>query len=106
MKNGFASRDVSATNSARSSFMGPNLQNLSNSRKDISITPAIKMKQLQWDKLPQPLVGKTLWSAETPDRERKWVNMLQTDGIWKEMEEDFKAKQLVVNLMGACIPNR
>ncbi len=74
-----------------------------NSRKDTPIAPSIKMKQLQWDKLPQPLVGKTLWNEEAADREKQWVSILQTENVWKEMEEDFKAKQLAINLMGMIV---
>ena len=58
------------------------------------------MKQLQWDKVPQQLVGKTLWNDESAEKEKEWVKKLQSDGVWQEMEEDFKAKQLVINLMG------
>jgi cytokinesis protein len=58
------------------------------------------MKQLQWDKVPQQQVGKTLWNDESVEKEKEWVNKLQSDGVWQEMEEDFKAKQLVINLMG------
>lgn len=58
------------------------------------------MKQLQWDKLPQQQVSKTLWKDEKPDREKAMLQKLQMDGVWMEMEEDFKAKQLVINLMG------
>jgi cytokinesis protein len=58
------------------------------------------MKQLQWDKLPHQQVSKTLWKDEKPQEERQMLQKLQTDGVWTEIEEDFKAKQLVVNLMG------
>ena len=58
------------------------------------------MKQLQWDKLPQQQVSKTLWKEEKPDKEEEMLRKLQMDGVWMEMEEDFKAKQLVINLMG------
>lgn len=58
------------------------------------------MKQLQWDKLPHQQVAKTLWSAEKPEQEKEMLQKLQSDGVWLEMEEDFKAKQLVINLMG------
>ena len=58
------------------------------------------MKQLQWDKLPQQQVGKTLWKEDEPDKEHEMLRKLQMDGVWTEMEEDFKAKQLVINLMG------
>lgn len=59
------------------------------------------MKQLQWDKLPQQQVGKTLWNEEEAAREMEMLRKLQMDGVWMEMEEDFKAKQLVINIMGA-----
>ena len=58
------------------------------------------MKQLQWDKLPQQQVTKTVFSDEQPDKENEWIKKFQMDGVWMEMEEDFKAKQLVINLMG------
>lgn len=58
------------------------------------------MKQLQWDKLPQQQVAKTVFTDDDPDKENEWIKKLQMDGVWMEMEEDFKAKQLVINLMG------
>ena len=60
------------------------------------------MKQLQWDKLPPQQAEKTVFKE--PTKEDEWVKKLQLDGVWTEMEEDFKAKQLVINLMGACVP--
>ena len=57
------------------------------------------MKQLQWDKLPQTQVAKTLWNDEAPDKEKEWIKKLREQRIWEEMEEDFKAKQLVLNLL-------
>jgi cytokinesis protein len=65
------------------------------------IAPNTKMKQLQWDKLPQQQVSKTLWQEEEPSKEKEMIAKLSSDGIWLEMEEDFKAKQLVINLLGA-----
>lgn len=58
------------------------------------------MKQLQWDKLPQQQVAKTVFNDELTEKEREWIKQFQLDGVWTEMEEDFKAKQLVVDLMG------
>ena len=58
------------------------------------------MKQLQWDKLPHQQVSNTLWQEEVPSREKEMIAKLSSDGIWVEMEEDFKAKQLVINLLG------
>lgn len=57
------------------------------------------MKQLQWDKIPQQQAQKTVFNDD-PTQEEEWLRKLQLDGVWVEMEEDFKAKQLVVNLMG------
>jgi cytokinesis protein len=85
-----------APNSARASFLGVNL---GLARKDMPFTPNIKMKQLQWDKLPQQQVSRTIWKDDEPERERGMLEKLKLDGIWNEMEEDFKAKQLVINLM-------
>lgn len=68
-------------------------------RKDVALTANTKMKQLQWDKVPQQKVGKTVWKDDEYNKEQEWVQKLLNDGVWKEMEEDFKAKQLVINLM-------
>ena len=57
------------------------------------------MKQLQWDKLPPQQAQKTVFNDDST-QEEEWLKKLQLDGVWVEMEEDFKAKQLVVNLMG------
>ncbi|GAW01955.1 cytokinesis protein sepa (fh1 2 protein) [Lentinula edodes] len=84
-------------NSARASMLlGANPLS---ARKDLPITPNIKMKQLQWDKLPQQQVAKTVWNEDQPSRENEMIKILKDDGVWMEMEEDFKAKQLVINLM-------
>jgi len=56
------------------------------------------MKQLQWDKLPHQQVGKTLWSEDSA-KESEMLMKLNLDGVWSVMEEDFKAKQLVINIM-------
>ena len=61
------------------------------------------MKQLQWDKIPQQQAQKTVFNDD-PTQEEEWLRKLQLDGVWVEMEEDFKAKQLVVNLMGRFFP--
>ena len=84
-------------------YLGMNLNNLVMARKDIPITPNTKMKQLQWDKLPQQQVTKTVFNDEQLDLENEWIKKFQMDGVWMEMEEDFKAKQLVINLMGMSI---
>jgi len=95
-----ASMPNSAPGSARGSmFLGANINNFLSPRKDLPITPSTKMKQLQWDKIPQQQAQKTVFNDD-PTQEEEWLRKLQLDGVWVEMEEDFKAKQLVVNLMG------
>jgi cytokinesis protein len=84
-------------------LLGANLNVMLSARKDMPITPNTKMKQLQWDKLPQQLVSKTFWQEEEPSREQEMIAKLSSDGIWVEMEEGFKAKQLVINLLGAVL---
>ena len=80
-------------------MIGTQINNLLSARKDLSITPSTKMKQLQWDKIPQQQAQKTVFNDDAT-QEEEWLKKLQLDGVWVEMEEDFKAKQLVVNLMG------
>lgn len=84
-------------------LLGANLNLMLSARKDMPFTPSTKMKQLQWDKLAHQQVAKTLWSDEDTKKEQEILNKLQTDGVWTEMEEDFKAKQLMINLMGMTI---
>jgi cytokinesis protein len=85
-------------------LLGANLNVMLSARKDMPITPNTKMKQLQWDKLPQQLVSKTFWQEDESSKEQEIIAKLSSDGIWLEMEEDFKAKQLVINLLGAAPP--
>ena len=84
-------------------LLGANLNVTVLARKDMPITPGTKMKQLQWDKLPQQQVSKTFWQEEEHSKETEMIAKLSNDGIWLEMEEDFKAKQLVINLLGMPI---
>jgi cytokinesis protein len=81
-------------------LLGANFSVMLSARKDMPYTPGIKMKQLQWDKLPHQQVSKTLWSDEDSQKEQHMLKKLQNDGVWSEMEEDFKAKQLMINLLG------
>lgn len=40
-----------------------------------------------------------MWKDDEPEKEQEMLEKLRMDGVWNEMEEDFKAKQLVINLM-------
>lgn len=81
-------------------MLNSNINSLLSARKDLSIGAGVKMKQLQWDKLPQQQAVKTVFNEEEAAKEEEWLKKLQMDGVWMEMEEDFKAKQLVMNIMG------
>jgi cytokinesis protein len=81
-------------------LLNSNINSLLSARKDLSIGASTKMKQLQWDKLPQQQAAKTVFNEEEAAKEEEWLKKLQLDGVWVEMEEDFKAKQLVMNIMG------
>ena len=43
------------------------------------------MKQLQWDKLPQQQVSKTVFDDELTEKEQEWIKQFQLDGVWNEM---------------------
>lgn len=66
------------------------------------MTASRQLKQLQWDKINQTQLSKTVWGKSTLD-ENEVARLLQTDGVFDEMEEDFKAKKLVLNLDGQII---
>ncbi|KAK7017567.1 putative RhoA GTPase effector DIA/Diaphanous [Favolaschia claudopus] len=61
--------------------------------------PRVRIFLCNGDKLPQQLAIRTVFNEEEPSKEQEMLNKLQLDGVWMEMEEDFKAKQLVINLM-------
>ncbi len=55
-----------------------------------------KMKQLQWDKLSPQHAAETIFGQhELTADEEQIVRQLQQEGLFDEMEEDFKAKQPV-----------
>lgn len=66
------------------------------SRKEVLAMARTKMKQLQWDKLSPQHAAETIFGQHqlTADEE-EIVKMLQQEGLFDEMEEDFKAKQPV-----------
>lgn len=71
----------------------PSLGGAKGLRKDIQVSAKSAMKQLQWEKLNPGRVTNTIWANNEHD-ELEWVKRLQRDGIFDEMEEDFKARQL------------
>lgn len=66
------------------------------SRKEVLAMASSKMKQLQWDKLSPQHAAETIFGKhELTADEEALVKTLQQEGLFEEMEEDFKAKQPV-----------
>ena len=53
-----------------------------------------KMKQLQWEKVSKAQVSKTVWSAPAVT-EDNIATKLQAVNLWSEMEDEFKAKEII-----------
>jgi cytokinesis protein len=62
-------------------------------RKEVLEQAKGRMKQLQWDKLSAQHAAETVWGRNTAD-EVQITEMLRSGGLFEEMEEDFKAKQV------------
>lgn len=70
------------------------LHGVNDSRKDVSLVASKKMKQLQWEKVSKAQLDKTVWSA--PDAaEVNLVQKLKAVNLWSDMEEEFKAKEII-----------
>ncbi|CAO1620396.1 unnamed protein product [Parajaminaea phylloscopi] len=61
-------------------------------RKDVADMAKVRMKQLQWDKLSPQHAAETVW-GKGEIREDQLALVLRSEGLFEEMEEDFKAKQ-------------
>lgn len=53
-----------------------------------------KMLQLQWEKISPATATATVWNAVQLD-ETEWSRKLRQNGIFDEMEDNFRAKQTV-----------
>lgn len=71
-------------------------------RKDVLAMARSKMKQLQWDKLSPQHAAETIFGQhELTADEESVIKTLQQEGLFEEMEEDFKAKQPVKKVNAA-----
>lgn len=61
-------------------------------RKEVSDMAKTRMKQLQWDKLTAQHAAETIWGQSGVEDE-ELAKVLRSEGLFEEMEEDFKAKQ-------------
>jgi cytokinesis protein len=62
-------------------------------RKEVSDVAKSRMKQLQWDKLTPQHAAETIW-GQTSVSEQELASMLREQGMFDEMEEDFKARNV------------
>ena len=53
-----------------------------------------KMKQLQWEKVSKAQLSKTVW-GETAQTEDELMGKMQAVNLWSEMEDEFKAKEII-----------
>lgn len=60
-------------------------------RKPLFYAPSQKLKQLPWEKMSRAGIENTIWARAIDDK--ALAQMLKDDGVWKEMEQDFKAKE-------------
>ncbi|CAO1613189.1 unnamed protein product [Sympodiomycopsis kandeliae] len=61
-------------------------------RKEVLEMAKTRMKQLQWDKLSPQHAAETVW-GQNPIADEELTAVLRSEGLFEEMEEDFKAKQ-------------
>ncbi|KAI7944876.1 hypothetical protein MJO28_010571 [Puccinia striiformis f. sp. tritici] len=71
--------------------MAPNGMMNSKNRKELGIYASAKLKQLQWEKIGKDSIDKTVWASHFID-ENKLLELLRDDGVFMEIEKDFKAK--------------
>ena len=64
-----------------------------NMRKEVQDMARGRMKQLQWDKLSAQHAAETIWGSETMDEETLRAT-ISAQGVFDEMESDFRAKEL------------
>ncbi|KNZ52766.1 hypothetical protein VP01_3455g4 [Puccinia sorghi] len=72
--------------------MAPNgMMMNSKNRKELGVYASAKLKQLQWEKIGKDSIDKTVWASSFID-ESRLLEMLKDDGVFMEIEKDFKAK--------------
>ncbi|WVQ98293.1 hypothetical protein IAU59_005416 [Kwoniella sp. CBS 9459] len=71
------------------------LYGYSDSRKDVSLVASKKMKQLQWEKVSKAQLAKTMWGQSENVVEDDLVSKMKAVNLWDEMEDEFKAKEII-----------
>lgn len=71
---------------------GPNI-NVASLRKQLKHLPAVKTRQLQWQKLNANHISSTIWkTAASADKDEALEELLDVEGIFNRMEEVFAQK--------------
>ena len=78
----------------RPNMPAPHLANL---RKDVAVFASQRTNQVFWEAIAQKDLATTVWGQGTLD-EVALAEILKSDGIFAEMQEDFKAKQAALQL--------
>lgn len=70
-------------------------------RKDVLVSAKQKTKQIQWETVPFSDLEKTVFAQDDDSSmsEGSLVKMLQQKGMFAQMEEDYKAKEIVAKLI-------
>lgn len=69
-------------------------------RKHLKHLPAVKTRQLQWQKLNANHIGSTLWkSSADAEKEEALESLLDSEGIFNRMEEVFAQKVIATKRM-------
>lgn len=67
-------------------------------RKEVAFTASKKMKTLQWEKVQQGKLDKTLWArAEEEQAQEEVAEKLKMVDVWSEMEDEFKAREAALD---------
>jgi cytokinesis protein len=64
-------------------------------RKELPYMANIQMKQVNWETVNPDRLDKTIWGTNNDVDELQWANKLKQTGIFEQMEEEFKARQIV-----------
>lgn len=62
-------------------------------RKELPYMANIQMKQVNWETINPDKLDKTIWGDNDVD-ELEWARTLKEKGIFDQMEEEFKARQI------------
>ncbi|KAJ9115891.1 hypothetical protein QFC22_005034 [Naganishia vaughanmartiniae] len=71
---------------------------LPDKRKEVAFKASKKMKTLQWEKVGQGKLDKTLWARPDEEQAQEEVaEKLKMVDVWSEMEDEFKAREAAMD---------